>query len=283
MRGYIFSAFAFFAAATLLAGMLVTPVRAEPSACSAEWGEMVEKIVMTGDGQGHGPDICSDEWQRVVEFRLKLRDDPQLPQRGSEAWVRYIDARISAKAAGAEAGSDTPSGPSYDCGGVEPGSAEALICGDEGLSALDRKIAEVYAAAVGKAGEGLPHLRAEQRGWIKGRNECWKSEDETACIRDSYTDRIVELQARYRLVPGTEPVFYQCDGDPANEVVVTYFQTEPETLIAERGDSVSFMILQAEGEETLYRGRNENIRERQDEILVQWGFEADVMHCRERP
>jgi uncharacterized protein len=95
-------------------------------------------------------------------------------------------------------------GPSFDCAKVEAGSIETLICGDAALSAADRKMAEVYRAASAKAGdERPPVLKAEQRGWIKGRDECWKSEDRRTCIAEAYQSRIAELQALYRLVPST--------------------------------------------------------------------------------
>jgi hypothetical protein len=41
---------------------------------------------VTDDGQGHGPDIGSDEWKSVIEFRLGIRGKPDLPARASEAW-----------------------------------------------------------------------------------------------------------------------------------------------------------------------------------------------------
>jgi uncharacterized protein len=41
--------------------------------------------------------------------------------------------------------------PSFECGKVKPGSIEEMICRDEALSALDRRLSEVYAAASGKA------------------------------------------------------------------------------------------------------------------------------------
>jgi uncharacterized protein len=34
--------------------------------------------------------------------------------------------------------------PSFPCTSVEPNSVEHMICNDAGLSALDRKLAEVY-------------------------------------------------------------------------------------------------------------------------------------------
>jgi uncharacterized protein len=175
-------------------------------------------------------------------------------------------------------------GPSYDCGQVLEGSIEKLICEDAALSGLDRQLSDVYAAAARKAtNEHPPVLKAEQRGWIKGRDECWKSDDRRQCVEDAYRRRIAELQARYRLVPGTDPFTYVCDGDPVNEVIVMFFQTEPPTLIAERGDSVSLMYLQQSGSGSSYQGRNESFWEHQGEALIAWGYGAPEMRCKKRP
>jgi uncharacterized protein len=98
--------------------------------------------------------------------------------------------------------------PSFDCAKARPGSSEALICADPALAALDRQLADVYAAARKKAAnEKPPVLQAEQRGWVKGRDDCWKAQQggQAACIRGAYVDRIVELQARYRLVAADGP------------------------------------------------------------------------------
>ena len=52
------------------------------------------------------------------------------------------------------------------------GMIEKLICGDDGLAALGRKLAEVYADAFKKAvNEHPPILKAKQRAWIKEINE----------------------------------------------------------------------------------------------------------------
>ena len=86
--------------------------------------------------------------------------------------------------------------PSFDCAKAKPGSIEALICADTALAALDRQLADVYAAARKKAAnEKPPVLQAEQRGWVKGRDECWKAQQsgQATCIRDAYQQRIVEL------------------------------------------------------------------------------------------
>lgn len=171
-------------------------------------------------------------------------------------------------------------GPSFSCASVKAGSIEAMVCADAALSALDRKLASVYSAAMARSENQKPDtLKAEQRGWVKGRDDCWKSSDTRACVQGEYQRRIAALQARYRLVDRIGPVRFACDGNPANEVVVTYFKTEPATLIAERGDSSSLMFQQASGSGTRYQGRNETLAEHQGEVRVVWGYEAPEMRC----
>jgi uncharacterized protein len=175
-------------------------------------------------------------------------------------------------------------GPSFDCAKVAAGSIEEMICKDEALSTLDRKLAEVFAAASAKsANEHPPILKAEQRGWIKGRDDCWKSDDKRACVQTEYERRIAELQARYRLVPSRGPFAWACDGNPANEVVITFFETDPPTAIAEHGDSTSMMYAAPSGSGARYVGRNESYWEHQGEATIQWGYEAPEMKCTKKP
>lgn len=66
--------------------------------------------------------------------------------------------------------------PSFDCSKVADGSIEKMICNDKGLARLDRQLTGVYSAATEKAANKHPPvLKAEKRGWIKGRNDCWNS------------------------------------------------------------------------------------------------------------
>lgn len=172
--------------------------------------------------------------------------------------------------------------PSFDCTKVTADSIEALICQDPSLVVLDSQLAEVYAQATVKAkDEHPPTLKAMQRGWIKGRNECWKSDDKRACVELSYQTRIAELQATYRLVEMTGPVFFACDGTPTNEVVVSYFKTQPATLIAEYGDSMSLMFIDRSGSGAKYQGPNESLWEHHGEAKVIWGYEAPEMTCKQ--
>ena len=180
---------------------------------------------------------------------------------------------------GSVVGIAVAAGPSFDCSKAA-GSIEQMICKDDVLSTMDHKMAEVYAAATKNAvNEHPPLLKAEQHGWIKGRNDCWKSEDERKCVEENYRRRIAELQARYRLIPANGPVFYTCDGDPRNEVVVTFFETDPPTLIVERGDQVSIMYLEPSGSGSKYQGQNESLWEHQGEAMIVWGYGSPEMRC----
>lgn len=179
-----------------------------------------------------------------------------------------------------DADSALAAGPSFDCTKVAAGSVEAMICEDRELTELDRTLATVYGQAAQKAvNEHPPVLKAEQRGWIKGRNDCWKSDDRRRCVADSYVQRIAELQARYRLVPHIGPVTYHCDDHPKSEVIATFFQTNPPTLIAERGDGVSLMVQQPSASGARYQGRNESLWEHHGEARITWGYGAPEMRC----
>ena len=65
-----------------------------PIPCTAQWYQWVEHKLVSGDGQGHGPDIGSDEWKSVIEFKLGIRGQSQLPVRDSEDWCQLIDAML---------------------------------------------------------------------------------------------------------------------------------------------------------------------------------------------
>ncbi len=88
--------------------------------------------------------------------------------------------------------------PSFDCSKVKKNSSEGVICSSDTLMGLDRELASVYRKALAKVSKG-DRLKAEQRGWIKGRNDCWKVKDEKQCMVGEYQSRINELKEKYRL------------------------------------------------------------------------------------
>lgn len=59
--------------------------------CLPETLERIEQQVPTGDGQGHGPDIGSDEWHSVVEFKLGVRGEDSVPTRNTQQWCAFVE------------------------------------------------------------------------------------------------------------------------------------------------------------------------------------------------
>ena len=65
--------------------------------CSDEWNRAVDLKLVSGDGQGHGPDLGSDEWKGVIEFKLGIRGQADLPARDSDDWCQLIDQLVRAR------------------------------------------------------------------------------------------------------------------------------------------------------------------------------------------
>lgn len=168
-------------------------------------------------------------------------------------------------------------GPSFKCSEKMPSSVEDIICKTPELGALDQRLASAYNAALKKAGADSKVLKAEQRGWIKGRDECWKSDDKPTCISSSYRQRTVEVQSTYGLVNSTGPVTYDCGRN--GTVSATFFQTEPPSLAAVYKDQRSLMTADQSASGSRYQGQNESFREHQGEARVTWGYGAAEMTC----
>ncbi|MBB5192602.1 uncharacterized protein HNQ50_003346 [Silvimonas terrae] len=86
--------------------------------------------------------------------------------------------------------------PAFNCSKATT-TVEKAICGDDDLAALDRETSRLYKLASADKTAAAParsNLKALQRGWIKGRNDCWKADDLDACVTASYVTRIDELR-----------------------------------------------------------------------------------------
>lgn len=191
-------------------------------------------------------------------------------------------------------------GPAFDCAKAQ-GEVEQLICKDQGLAALDRKLDGVYKAASAKAREALAALRTEQRGWVKGRNECWKAKGPNdpyfltaswtatsvrECVEGQYKLRTADLQAKYQLVTQKGPVFFACQNNPSNEIVATFFETDPPSARIERGDRTVTVYLVPSGSGAKYEGQNVEFWNKGNEAMVSWlntaTGKSDDLQCKVR-
>jgi uncharacterized protein len=153
-------------------------------------------------------------------------------------------------------------GPGFDCAKADY-DIEDLICADDGLAALDRRLTKAYAAALNNyPKDELKGLKAMQRGWIKGRNDCWKADDQRACAEFSYNIRITELEITAGLQVVPSPVNYVCDGGPYDYLTAVFYRDTPVPAVVltrvggPGGDSQAIAFLQPTGSGAKYVGGN---------------------------
>lgn len=189
-------------------------------------------------------------------------------------------------------------GSTTDCGKVQ-GGVEKLICSDAAMLAMDRKLDAVYKAALAKASGPLARrLRQEQRGWVKGRNDCWKADGRETWITATWTVSTVrdcvdaqvrlrtsELQAVWRLLP-PRTLGFACQGNPAHEVVANFFDSDPPTVRVERGDQTRTLWRVGPASGGQYEGQNVGVRHQADTLKLSWldttSGKTDEWQCRAR-
>jgi uncharacterized protein len=189
-------------------------------------------------------------------------------------------------------------GPTFDCAKAQ-GQVEKLICSDASLAALDRQLGGVFKSASAKAkGKLATQLREEQRGWVKGRNDCWKANGQPTwitatwtvdtvkdCVDAQYRLRLSELQAVWRLL-SPKTLAYACQNNPANEVVANFFDTDPPTIRLERGDRTKTLWRVGDAGAGTYEGQNLSLVRQGSELKVSWldtdTGKTDELRCQAR-
>lgn len=182
---------------------------------------------------------------------------------------------------GSDGPATIPFNASIDCTRASA-DVEKLVCGDPTLTALDQKLGTVYQQAEVKQGTPVPEWFVnEQRNWNADRDACGRSADPKACADSAYTRRIAAIQARNLLVPTKGPVIYSCplNGDNG-EVVAMFADTDPPTVVLERGDKsvVAWFVKSPSG--ARYEGNNVTFIDRGGEVQVLWLGTA--LKCREQ-
>lgn len=134
--------------------------------------------------------------------------------------------------------------PSFDCA-KSRGNAERLVCGDAGLAAMDVEVDRLFKLAIRDRSlrpATSAQLRAVQRGWIKGRDDCWKAADLRQCVLANYAQRIHQLRQGYANARSQDrrgrslgPFAYRCAGLGAL-VGATFVNTGPGVVWIEWAD-----------------------------------------------
>lgn len=171
----------------------------------------------------------------------------------------------------------TEAKPSFDCAAAAS-DVEKLVCSDPALAALDRRLAEVHARAKAAPGADQARLAAEQRGWVKGRDDCWKSVERSRCVSEAYMTRTVQLQLDNGETPVPEAAAYDCDDNSKRFTVVYYNDLDPKSAVVTWGDdqAIAFPMMAASG--ARYGREGMEIWEHQGELSVD--FYGNRFTCR---
>jgi len=165
--------------------------------------------------------------------------------------------------------------PSFDCS-KSPGEFEQMVCQDPALAALDRQLADTFAQALAKASDKAT-LQATERGWIKGRDECWKADDKPACVREAYIVRIVDLRIQHQLVAIPSAVEYRCD-DNSKPFTATFYNDEPRAVVLTWGNDQAIVPAAMSASGARYAADGVEFWEHQGEASVD--FFGNTLTCK---
>lgn len=173
------------------------------------------------------------------------------------------------------------SSPSFDCAKAS-GQVEELICRDSTLAALDRQMAATYAKAMRNWPANVAkEQQAFQIGWIKGRNDCWKADNQRACVQEAYQSRLVELQIQGGLVQAPTAVGYSCKGISHQPVMAAFYNnTNPKAAVLTVGNDQVIALVAPSGSGARYTAANVEFWEHQGSVTLQWF--GKTLNCKAR-
>lgn len=161
-------------------------------------------------------------------------------------------AALTASLVMAVASPSLAAGPSFDCSKAET-AGEKLICKDDGLAALDRELARLYALAQDSTRTGEDRrndLVAAELDWIRRRDHCSVTDDPKLCMIDAYAVRIHELRRDYAAVRNGDaegissgPFAVRCNGLEA-PIGLSFVRVDPPLAYLEWPDDFRVLMLE---------------------------------------
>ncbi len=172
-----------------------------------------------------------------------------------------------------------PVTPSFDCAKAES-EAETMVCADHGLAALDNRLAEVYTAELAKPA-AAKDLAARQRGWVKGRDECWKADDKKLCVEEEYRTRIAELQINSPDAMAASAVEFKCNDDSKPFTMAYYNDLDDKPAVITFGNDQAIIFPQPAASGTQYGRKGITYLEHQGKATVD--FYGIALECTPLP
>lgn len=157
--------------------------------------------------------------------------------------------------------------PSFDCAKASSES-ETLVCGDAELAALDRRLADLYEKELNRPDVVQPAMAATQRGWVKGRDDCWKEDDKRRCVLESYWTRLAELQINSPETMKPTPAELRCDDNSQPVSAAFYSQFDPLSVVLTVGNDQAILFAEPSGSGSKYGRAGATLWEHQGETTI---------------
>ena len=170
--------------------------------------------------------------------------------------------------------------PAFKCKNLKS-SIEEMICQDDKLAELDRLMQTEYNNALKKLPKNeINTQKTLQRGWIKGRNDCWKADDKRQCVENEYGTRMTELQIMTGAAVVPAAVVFDCGGD--QRISAYFYQTTqiPAAVLNLNLDQVTAFISPS-GSGAKYEGQDVSFWNKGDEAMVTW--KGQELKCKSIP
>jgi uncharacterized protein len=160
--------------------------------------------------------------------------------------------------------------PGLDCSQAA-NEAEKLVCADNFLSKLDRKLSDLY-ASVKKNPEQAAKQRTSQKKWLLERDACSKASDLRGCVESSYERRIAEIQIQSGSVTAFASASYNCPNHDRSQpfTAVYYNKTDPPSAVFTNGKDRVIATVQRSGSGARYQAPGVDFWEHQGEAMVVW-------------
>jgi uncharacterized protein len=113
--------------------------------------------------------------------------------------------------------------------------------------------------------------RTIQRGWVKGRNECWKSDDVRACVGVEYKTRLVEIQIKSGQLMAPTRVSFACKGGEDKPFAAVFYKdTDPPSAVLTYGNDQAITFIAKSASGARYTAQNLEFWEHQGTAAVDW-------------
>ena len=155
---------------------------------------------------------------------------------------------------------------------------QTRVCQEPELAALDKHLDVFYRKAMDTfPDDEIAGLQADQRSWIAGRDDCWKTADFSGCVTTEYERRITELEIAVADMIVPAAAVFLCE---SGATVSAYFYNETrfDSLVINRGPDQALLYRVRSASGAKYEGQNVAFWQKGTSAQMEWNGEKNA--CR---